>query len=110
MEATEDTASPEDGTADTTTASGPLIIDGDSTTATTNRGTTSNPDATTAQPIGCGGDGSNIATIAIAVVYSCANCCDHPSCRHSNSHGWRSGVKEAEKGQKILHNDHQISR
>ena len=57
----------QDTTEETTTEEpGPLI--GDSTTATTNRGTTSNPDATTAQPIGGGGGGSNVATIAIAVV------------------------------------------
>ncbi len=47
---------------------GPLITDGDSTTATTNRGTTSNPDATTAQPIDGGNGGSNVTTIVIAVV------------------------------------------
>ena len=65
---TQDTTSTDDGTTDMTTAGGPLITDGDSTTPTTNRGTTSNPDATTAQPIGAGGGGSNVATIAIAVV------------------------------------------
>ncbi|XP_064386563.1 probable LIM domain-containing serine/threonine-protein kinase DDB_G0287001 isoform X2 [Halichondria panicea] len=67
-EPTADTTSPKIVTADMTTASGPLITNGDSTTSTTNRGTTSNPDATTPQPIGGGGGGSNVATIAIAVV------------------------------------------
>ncbi|XP_064386610.1 uncharacterized protein LOC135335114 isoform X6 [Halichondria panicea] len=51
-EPTEDTTTPEDVTTDMTTAGGPLITDGDSTTSTTNQGTTSNPDANTAQPIG----------------------------------------------------------
>ncbi|XP_064386607.1 uncharacterized protein LOC135335114 isoform X3 [Halichondria panicea] len=67
-EPTEDTTTPEDVTTDMTTAGGPLITDGDSTTSTTNQGTTSNPDANTAQPIGGEGGGSNVATVAIAVV------------------------------------------
>ena len=68
IEPTEDTTSIEDVTTDVTTMGDPLITDGDSTTATTNRGIPSNPDATTAQPIGGGGGGSNVATIATAVV------------------------------------------